>query len=231
MRYVGFLAGGCVALCGASWQRRSRLLAPRLGRGSLCGNGWWVCVIFGGLCRFAQDDTVGRRGVVPNMFGSNVSDVRPPSSVASRHLPPRRGRLFRWCVALCDTSWQARSRLLAPRLGRGSLCGNGWWVCVIFGGLCRFAQDDTVGRRGVVPNMFGSNVSDVRPPSSVASRHLPPRRGRLFRWCVALCDTSWQARSRLLAPRLGRGSLCGNGWWARLIFDICAAMTKSFALR
>ena len=145
MRYVGFLAGGCVALCGASWQRRSRLLAPRLGRGSLCGNGWWVCVIFGGLCRFAQDDTVGRRGVVPNMFGSNVSAVRPPSSVASRHLPPRRGRLFRWCVALCDTSWQARSRLLAPRLGRGSLCGDGWWVRLIFGGLCRFAQDDTWG--------------------------------------------------------------------------------------
>ena len=53
----------CVALCGASQQWRSRLLAPRLGRGSLCGNGWWVRVNIGWWCRFAQDDTVGRRGV------------------------------------------------------------------------------------------------------------------------------------------------------------------------
>ena len=51
--------GGCGALGGTSQQRRSRLLAPRLGRGSLCGDGWWVRVIFGGWCRFAQDDTWG----------------------------------------------------------------------------------------------------------------------------------------------------------------------------
>ena len=44
---------------GTPEQRRSRLLAPRLGRGSLCGNGWWSCVILGGWCRFAQDDTWG----------------------------------------------------------------------------------------------------------------------------------------------------------------------------
>ena len=50
---------------------------------------------------------------------------------------------FRRCVALCNTFQQWRSRLLAPRLGRGSLCGNGWWERVIFGGRCRFAQDDT----------------------------------------------------------------------------------------
>ncbi len=34
-------------------------------------------------------------------------------------LPPRRGRLFWLCVALCGASWQARSRLLAPRQGGG----------------------------------------------------------------------------------------------------------------
>ena len=35
-----------------------------------------------------------------------------------------------------------------------------------------------------------------------------------------------QRRSRLLAPRLGRGSLCGDGWWECLIFDICAASLR-----
>ena len=48
-------------------------------------------------------------------------------------------------VASCDTSQQWRSRLLAPRLGRGSLCGNDWWVSVNIGWWCRFAQDDTWG--------------------------------------------------------------------------------------
>ena len=47
-----------------------------------------------------------------------------------------------------------------------------------------------------------------------------------FRRCVALCNTFQQWRSRLLAPRLGRGSLCGDGWWVRLIFDICAASLR-----
>ena len=56
--WKGFF-GLCVALCGASQQWRSRLLAPRLGRGSLCGNVWWSRVIFSGRCRFAQDDTWG----------------------------------------------------------------------------------------------------------------------------------------------------------------------------
>ena len=35
----------------------------------------------------------------------------------------------------------AAQRTPPPR--RGSLCGNGWWVRVIFGEWCRFAQDDT----------------------------------------------------------------------------------------
>ncbi len=167
---------------------------------------------------------------------SNVSTARPPSSVASRHLLPRRGRLpsvvrifsvlllnptdksalslttrdcrsslppggeggapatdegeigewnhfmhpsrrsslflqrrrlFGWNVALCGTSQQARSRLLAPRLGRGSLCGNVWISHMIFSGLCRFAQDDTVGRRGVVRSLLGwkySSVNLISPP-------------------------------------------------------------------
>ena len=114
---------------------------------------------------------------------------RPHPALAC-HLPHPGEGFFGDSVASCNTSQQWRSRLLAPRLGRGSLCGDGWWVRVIFGGWCRFAQDDTVGDRGVVPNMFGANVSTACPPSSGASRHLPPRRGRLFRWCVALCNTS-----------------------------------------
>ena len=44
--------------------------------------------------------------------------------------------------------------------------------------------------------------------------------------CVALYSTTQQRRSRLLAPRLGRGSLCGNDWWERVIFDICAASLR-----
>ena len=45
----------CVALCGASQQRRSRLLAPRQGGGvRLRGNGWWVRLIFGGRCRYDE---------------------------------------------------------------------------------------------------------------------------------------------------------------------------------
>ena len=83
---------------------------------------------------------MGDRGAVPNMFGANVSTACPPSSVASRHLPhPGEGFFWR-CVALCGASQQWRSRLLAPRLGRGSLCGNGWWVRLIFGGLCRYDE-------------------------------------------------------------------------------------------
>ena len=109
---------------------------PAWGGVRLCGNDWWSRVIFGGWCRFAQDDTVGRRGVVRNLFGANVSTVRPPSS--------------------------GRSRLLAPRLGRGSLCGNGWWVRVILGGWCRFAQDDTAGYRGVIRSLFGVKYSTVK---------------------------------------------------------------------
>ena len=32
-----------------------------------------------------------------------------------------------------------------PAWGGVRLCGNDWWERVIFGGLCRFAQDDTWG--------------------------------------------------------------------------------------
>ena len=32
-----------------------------------------------------------------------------------------------------------------PAWGGVRLCGNDWWVRLIFGGWCRFAQDDTVG--------------------------------------------------------------------------------------
>ncbi len=93
-----------------------------------------------------------------------------------------------------------------PAWGGVRLRGNDWWERVIFD-ICAASLRMTqwVGWN-VVRNLFGSNVSAVRPPSSVASRHLPPRRGRLFRWCGALCGAPGQWRSRLLAPRLGRGS-------------------------
>ena len=32
-----------------------------------------------------------------------------------------------------------------PAWGGVRLCGNDWWVRLIFGEWCRFAQDDTVG--------------------------------------------------------------------------------------
>ena len=69
-----------------------------------------------------------------------------------------RGSGVRYAVAL----EQRRSRLLAPRLGRGSLCGNGWWARLIFGGLCRFAQDDTWVGWSVVRNLFGAKYSTVK---------------------------------------------------------------------
>ena len=48
-----------------------------------------------------------------------------------------------------------------PAWGGVRLRGNDLWVRVIFGGWCRFAQDDTVGDRGAVPNMFGVKYSTV----------------------------------------------------------------------
>ena len=71
------------------------------------------------------------------------------------------------------------------------------------------------------------NISAVRPPSSGACGATFPLEGEgFFGLCVASRNTSEQRRSRLLAPRLGRGSLCGNDWWVRLIFDICAASLR-----
>ena len=49
-----------VALCGTFQQRRSRLLAPRLGDGvRLRGVVWLSRSPLHPVCRFAQDDTVG----------------------------------------------------------------------------------------------------------------------------------------------------------------------------
>ena len=49
-----------------------------------------------------------------------------------------------------------------PAGGRGSLCGNGWLLRSPLHPVCRFAQDDTVGYRGVVPKMFGIKYSTVK---------------------------------------------------------------------
>ena len=59
---------GCYARCdasgGASEQRRSRLLAPRLGGGvRLRGAVWLSRSPLHPVCRFAQDDTEGSRSV------------------------------------------------------------------------------------------------------------------------------------------------------------------------
>ena len=50
-----------------------------------------------------------------------------------------------------------------PAWGGVRLRGNGWWVRLIFGGWCRFAQDDTWGYRGVIRNLFGAKYSTVKP--------------------------------------------------------------------
>ena len=49
-----------------------------------------------------------------------------------------------------------------PAWGGVRLCGNDWWERLIFGEWCRFAQDDTVGYRGVVQNLFGWKYSSVK---------------------------------------------------------------------
>ena len=132
---------------------------PFASLGSFAGVGWLRYV--GALACFALirrwRDTFPTRGkaatVIPLRLetafelrrgGIKVSTVRPPSSVASRHLPPRRGRLFWLCVALCGASWQARSRLLAPRQGGGVRLRGAVWLCRSpLHPVCRFAQDDT----------------------------------------------------------------------------------------
>ena len=58
-------------------------------------------------------------------------------------LPPR-GKAFGavrsvvWCLVAMEIPPAG-----APPGGGVRLCGNGWWERVIFGGRCRFAQDDT----------------------------------------------------------------------------------------
>ena len=49
-----------------------------------------------------------------------------------------------------------------PAWGGVRLCGNGWWVRLIFGEWCRFAQDDTVGEADVVRNLLGWKNSSVK---------------------------------------------------------------------
>ena len=58
----------------------------------------------------------------------------------------QRGGAWR-CVAPLSNEDPACWR---PAWGGVRLCGNDLWVHMIFGGWCRFAQDDTVGRRGRV---------------------------------------------------------------------------------
>ena len=89
-------------------------------------------MIFGGQCRFAQDDTVGRRGVGCGLT-VGAGGMRYVGALAC-------SALIRRCGVLYGTSQQRRSRLLAPRLGRGSLCGNGWRLRVIFGEWCRYDE-------------------------------------------------------------------------------------------
>ncbi len=50
----------------------------------------------------------------------------------------------------------------APPGGRGSLCGNVWLSRSPLHPVCRFAQDDTGGNRGVIRNLFGVKYSTVK---------------------------------------------------------------------
>ena len=65
-------------------------------------------------------------------------------------LPPTGGGLLgvvrgvMWCLSAMEIPPAG-----APPGGGVRLRGNGWWSRVIFGGRCRFAQDDTEGSRRV----------------------------------------------------------------------------------
>ena len=78
------------------------------------------------------------------------------------------GFLFFWrgwgciagCKAICAAFKQARSRLLAPRQGDGvRLRGVVWLSRSPLNPVCRFAQDDTVGRRTVGQKQTAVSVS------------------------------------------------------------------------
>ena len=70
-------SGGWNALRVTFKQRRSRLPAPRQGGGvRLCGNVWLSRSPPHPVCRFAQDDTGGNRGVIRNLFGVKYSTVK-----------------------------------------------------------------------------------------------------------------------------------------------------------
>ena len=66
-------AGRCVVLLS---KRDPACRRPAWGGVRLRGNGWWSRVIFGERCRFAQDDTVGYRGVIHSLFGVKYSTVK-----------------------------------------------------------------------------------------------------------------------------------------------------------
>ena len=66
-----------VRYAGTLEQRRSRLLAPRLGGGvRLRGNGWLSRSPLNPVCRFAQDDTWVGWNVVRNLVGVKYSSVK-----------------------------------------------------------------------------------------------------------------------------------------------------------
>ena len=105
---------------------------------------------------------------------------------------PTRGKAFSGIPLLHGIPLNKRDPACwRPAWGGVRLRGNGWWVHMILGEWCRFAQDDTWGTGGVAPYMFGANVSTARPPSSVACGATFPLEGEgFFRRCVALCGAS-----------------------------------------
>ena len=135
---------------------------PAWGGVRLRGNDWWVRVIFGEWCRFAQDDTWGTGAWYQICSVQMLApSARPHPSLRATF--PLEGEGFcggamLYVIPLNNgdpACWR-------PAGGRGSLCGNDWWVRMIFDEWCRFAQDDTVGYRGVIRSLFGMKYSTVK---------------------------------------------------------------------
>ena len=120
---------------------------------------WWYVIdaycVSGALCGEALEFLgLFRKEVLSGVWGG-----------ASRSFPSLRSvrKLGVGWVRYAVTLKQRRSRLLAPRQGGGvRLRGNVWLSRSPLHPVCRFAQDDTVGRLNVVRNLFGTKYSTVK---------------------------------------------------------------------
>ena len=116
------------------------------------------------------------------------------------------------CRTVCVT--RARSNNGDPACWRPAW-GTGFDCAALFGGRarpctrCAASLRMTRGDKGVVPNMFGSNVSPVRPPSSGAGAPPSPSKGKAttagwLRYVVPLADFALIRRFAPPSPPGGR---------------------------